>query len=140
MPSNDLPMQTSLITGAAGFIGSHLVDRLLAQGRRVLGVDNLVLGQKANLTQALANPNFSFRELDINDVEACREFLRTEQAGRPMDMAWHLAANSDIRAGGENPEVDLRLTFLTTFNLLKVMQEFGIKRLMFASSSAIYGD
>jgi UDP-glucose 4-epimerase len=129
-----------VVTGAAGFIGSHLVDRLLALGARVAGVDNLLLGKRDNLAQALQNPRFSLRELDINDYERCLEALRTENAHNPIGTIWHLAANSDIQAGGRDPDVDLRSTFLTTYNLLKMMEVLGIPRMVFASSSAIYGD
>jgi UDP-glucose 4-epimerase len=129
-----------LVTGAAGFIGSHLVDRLLELGHRVAGIDNLVLGKKANLAKALANPNFVFRELDVNETGPCLEFLRS-QAGRfPIKTVWHLAANSDIQAGVSDPDVDLRLTFLTTYNALKIMRELGIRQIVFSSTSAIYGD
>ena len=60
--------ETCLVTGAAGFIGSHLVDRLLALGHRVIGLDNLMLGRRANLAAALRHKQFSFQELDVNDV------------------------------------------------------------------------
>jgi UDP-glucose 4-epimerase len=131
---------TCLVTGAAGFIGSHLVDRLLARGHRVIGVDNLVLGKRANLAAASQSQQFSFRELDLNDVEACLAFLREETARGPIETVWHLAANSDIQAGGRDPDVDLRLTFLTTYNVLKVMQLLDIPQIVFASTSAIYGE
>jgi len=132
--------KTCLITGAAGFIGSHLADKLLAQGHRVLGVDNMVLGKRANLAAALPSPNFVFQELDVNDPQAFREFLTAQTKVRPVDVVWHLAANSDIQAGGANPDIDLQRTFLTTYNTLKVMQEFGVPQLVFASTSAIYGE
>src|SRR5437879_3470597 len=132
--------ESFFVTGAAGFIGSHLVDRLLALGAGVIGVDNMVLGKRANLSAAFGNPNFVFRELDVNDYEKCARFLRGETARRPIDTVWHLAANSDIQAGGREPDVDLRLTFMTTYNVLKVMQAQGIRKLVFASSSAIYGE
>jgi UDP-glucose 4-epimerase len=131
---------TYLVTGAAGFIGSHLVDRLLAAGRRVIGVDNLLLGRRANLAGALQNPQFTFGELDVNNYQACLDFLRAETARHPVETAWHLAANSDIQAGGKDSDVDLQLTFMTTHNLLKLMETLDIRRIVFASTSAIYGE
>jgi UDP-glucose 4-epimerase len=128
------------VTGAAGFIGSHLVDRLLELGHRVVGIDNLVLGRMANLASARRNPHFEFCELDVNQTGACLEFLRSQMGRHPIDTVWHMAANSDIQAGVHDPDVDLRLTFLTTFNALKMMHELGIRQFVFASSSAIYGD
>ncbi|HXS68085.1 MAG TPA: NAD-dependent epimerase/dehydratase family protein [Candidatus Polarisedimenticolia bacterium] len=132
--------KSCLVTGAAGFIGSHLVDKLLAQGCRVLGVDNMVLGKKANIADALKSPNFIFQELDVNDLSAGREFLKAQSRGEPIETLWHLAANSDIQAGGANPDIDLERTFLTTYNTLKLMQEFQIPKIVFASTSAIYGE
>jgi UDP-glucose 4-epimerase len=130
----------ALVTGAAGFIGSHLVDRLLDLGSRVVGIDNLILGKRANLERAEPNPNFVFRELDVNETGPCLEYLGRENLRHPIDTVWHLAANSDIQAGVKNPDVDLRLTFLTTHNILKMMEELGIRKMVFASTSAIYGD
>jgi len=132
--------QSSLVTGAAGFIGSHLVDRLLALGHRVVGVDNLTLGRRANLSAALQNKQFSFCEMDVNDVEACLPFLKKDDGRGAIETVWHMAANSDIQAGGRDPDLDFRLTFLTTHNVLKMMQVLNIPQLVFASSSAIYGD
>lgn len=131
--------QKCLVTGAAGFIGSHLVDRLLERGCFVLGVDNMKLGRRANLAPALENPKFKFVELDVNDLPTFLRTVRQNSHDKPFDITWHMAANSDIRAGVADPDVDLRDTFLTTFNVLKVARELKIPQLAFASSSAIYG-
>lgn len=128
-----------LVTGAAGFIGSHLIDRLLERGWIVLGVDNMKLGRRANLSHALENPKFKFVELDVNDLPVFTRAVRQQSHDKPFDMTWHLAANSDIRAGVADADVDLRDTFTTTFNTLKVMRELKIPQIAFASTSAIYG-
>jgi UDP-glucose 4-epimerase len=131
--------QHCLVTGAAGFIGSHLVDRLLARGATVIGVDNLALGRLENLAAALRHERFRFVELDVNDRPRLESTLRNMAATSPIDMAWHLAANSDIRAGVADPDVDLHATFLTTHHLLQVMRALPIPQLAFSSTSAIYG-
>lgn len=130
---------TCVLTGAAGFVGSHLADRLLESGCRVIGVDNLRLGRIANLEVARRHADFTFLESDVNDYAGNLAKWRALHAETPIDMVWHLAANSDIRAGGADPGVDLTYTFLTTFHVLKLMRELGIRRLAFASTSAIYG-
>ncbi|HWN97175.1 MAG TPA: NAD-dependent epimerase/dehydratase family protein [Methylomirabilota bacterium] len=128
-----------LVTGAAGFIGSHLVDRLLERGCTVLGVDNMKLGRRANLTSALENKRFKFVELDVNDLAPFIRTVRQQSHDKPFDITWHMAANSDIRAGVADADVDMRDTFLTTYNTLKLMRELKISQLAFASTSAIYG-
>jgi UDP-glucose 4-epimerase len=131
--------ESCLVTGAAGFIGSHLVDRLLARGHRVVGLDNMILGRRDNLKAALANERFTFAEMDVNEVDPCLAFLQKDTARGPIKTVWHMAANSDIQAGGRDPDRDLNLTFLTTHNTVKLMQALKIPQLVFASSSAIYG-
>ena len=128
-----------LVTGAAGFIGSHLVDALLASGATVVGIDNLKLGRRANLAAALANPRFTFAELDCNDVHGLSKLVEGESRSGAFEMAWHLAANSDIRAGVSDSDVDHRDTFLSTHSLLKVLRLHKVPRIAFASTSAIYG-
>ena len=125
-----------LITGGAGFIGSHLDDALIARGHRITAVDNLVLGRKENIEHLIGNPNFRFVEADLLDMPKMREIF----AEGKFDMVYHLAANSDIQKGGKDPMVDYDLTFNTTFNVLQLLKEFEIKKFFFASTSAIYGE
>ncbi|MFH7320756.1 NAD-dependent epimerase/dehydratase family protein [Desulfurivibrio sp. D14AmB] len=128
------------ITGVAGFIGVNLAEVLLARDERVAGFDNFCRGSKANLAALLAHPRFSFAELDLDDLAAYRSALEELHRREPITEVWHLAANSDIPAGIADEQVDLRDTFMTTFNTLVLMRELGIGTLAFASSSAVYGD
>ena len=125
-----------LVTGGAGFIGSHLVDRLLSEGNFVVAYDNLSLGRLENLEEASKNTNFKFVEGDILDREKFWNVFKTNN----FDIVFHMAANSDIAKSHANPDVDFDNTFKTTYETLLAMKEFGIKKLVFASTSAIYGD
>lgn len=125
-----------LITGGAGFIGSHLDDALIARGHQLTIVDNLVLGRKENIAHLVGNPNFRFIEADLLDMVRMHEIF----ADGNFDMVYHLAANSDIQKGGKDPLVDYQLTFNTTFNVLQLLKDFEIKKFFFASTSAIYGE
>lgn len=130
-----------LVTGAAGFIGSNLIDFLLSHGNRIVGIDNFTRGTRTNLIAALANPDFRLLEADLADLSAAEKCLETASvAYGEIEMVWHLAANSDVGAGATNPDIDFRDTLLTTYNTLKLMRCFGARRLAFASSSAIYGE
>lgn len=125
-----------LVTGGAGFIGSHLCDRLLAEGNQVTVVDNLVLGSKANIAHLIDHKQFHFYEEDVVNQE---KMLPIFENGH-FDMVYHLAANSDIQKGGKDPQVDYSLTFNTTFNILQLMKTFEVRKLFFASTSAIFGE
>lgn len=132
-----------LITGVAGFIGVNLAQRFLAQGRPVLGLDNLCRGSLANLKAILEHPLFTFKEVHLHDLSAFTKAVSDYMNQYPqthLDEVWHLAANSDIPAGIDDPAIDLRDTFMTTFNTLVVMKQMHISTLAFASSSAVYGD
>lgn len=126
----------TLVTGGAGFIGSHLCDALINRGHQVTVVDNLVLGRKENVEHLIDNPQFRFIEADLLDMVKMRKIFIEGQFG----MVCHLAANSDIQKGGKDPMVDYNLTFNTTFNVLQLLKEYGIKRFFFASTSAIFGE
>ncbi len=128
-------MKSILITGGAGFIGSHLADTLLSCDDKVVILDNLSLGRRSNLNQALQNPNCTFVEGDILDDGLLDTLFKQHN----FDMVFHLAANSDIARSHANPNVDLDMTFMTTYAVLQKMRQYNVKKLMFASTSAIYG-
>lgn len=124
----------AMVIGGAGFIGSHLCDALLAEGHKVICIDNFSLGTKDNIKHMQGE--FALYETDAADKEALdRIFEKTEP-----EMIFHLAANSDIQASAVNPDVEYRNTYTTTYNVLYCMRKYGIKRLFFASTSAVYGD
>ncbi len=129
-----------LLTGGAGFIASTLIGRLLSSGETVIAVDNLSRGSLDNVKSWLDHPGFAFVRADLSELTEYRDAAMAAAERGPITEIWHLAANSDIPAGIRHPDVDLRDTFMTTFNTLKVMEEFGIRQIFFASSSAIYGD
>lgn len=125
-----------LVTGGAGFIGSHLCDVLIADGHNVTVVDNLVLGKVENIEHLIKSPNFRFMREDLNNTPAMDMIFKDGE----FDMVYHLAANSDIQKGGKDPMVDYQLTFNTTFNVLQMMKKYEVKKFFFASTSAIYGE
>lgn len=125
-----------LVTGGAGFIGSHLCDALLSRGHKLTVVDNLVLGRKENIAHLIDRENFVFYEEDLLNFSKMVEICRKGN----FEMIYHLAANSDIQKGGKDPMVDYNLTFNTTFNVLQLLKIFEIKKFFFASTSAIFGE
>jgi UDP-glucose 4-epimerase len=125
-----------LVTGGAGFIGSHLCDRLIARGDEVWCIDNLRLGQMRNIAHLQEQPSFAFAELDVADGDALDALCRDV----PFDAIFHMAANSDVRAGGDDLDLDLRLNFATTLEVLRAMRKHDINRLFFASTSAVFGE
>ena len=129
------------ITGSAGFIGSHLADCLLKRGDRVSGVDDFSLGRPEHLASARQSPSFAFYESDISRPEDAIKCLRaaSEWGGAP-DIIWHLAANSDIAAGAADASIDFKRTLQTTFAILEGAKSERLKKIAFASSSAVYGE
>ena len=122
------------ITGAAGFIGSNMVDRLLAAGHRVVGYDNLSTGQRRFLESALAHPQFTFCEADLLDRQ------RLTEAMKGAELVIHFAANADVRFGTEHPRRDLDQNTIATWNVLEATREAGCQRIVFASTGSIYGE
>ncbi len=124
-----------LVAGGAGFIGSHLIDKLLDAGNTVVCADKLIMGD-ANIKHLEGNPNFKFYKMELADQDNV-DRLFTENK---IDTVYHLAANSDIQKGGKEPAIDFNDTLLTTRALLEGMRKAEVKNLFFASTSAIYGD
>ncbi len=124
-----------LVAGGAGFIGSHLIDALLAEGNRVICVDKLVMG-KRNITHIKNGEKFRFYEIDLSNQGRVDRMFEEEQ----IDVVFHLAANSDIQKGGKEPEIDFRDTLLSTRVILESMRKYNVKKLFFASTSAVYGE
>ncbi len=129
------------ITGVAGFIGSQLADNLLSEGHLVSGVDDLSLGQQRHLEAATRDKKFLFIKSDISVPENAITSLRDAVGNRgPVDIIWHLAANSDISAGVSNAAIDFARTLQTTFAILEAAKIMSAKQVAFASTSAVYGE
>jgi len=123
-----------LVTGCAGFIGSNLVDRLLANGCFVMGIDNFSTGQRKFLNGALGNSRFKLIEGDLLDIESLKSWVAS------TDLVFHFAANADVRFGTENPRKDLEQNTIVTYNVLEAMRANGIKRIAFSSTGSVYGE
>jgi UDP-glucose 4-epimerase len=124
----------TLVTGAAGFIGSNLVDRLLRDGHDVVGFDNFSTGQERFLDLARSSPAFRLVRGDTLDLAALTEAV----AG--CDAVFHLAANADVRFGLDHPKKDVEQNTLATFNVLEAMRANGVKRVAFSSTGSVYGE
>lgn len=122
------------ITGAAGFIGSNLVDRLLADGHAVVGYDNFSTGQEEFLASARRSGNFRLVRADVLDLPALTEAMRG------ADFVFHLAANADVRFGTDHPRKDLEQNTIASFNVLEAMHTNGIRRIAFSSTGSVYGE
>ena len=127
-------MKKVFVTGAAGFIGSALVDRLLTDGNTVVGWDDFSTGQQQFAEDALKNPRYKLIEGDNLDLPA----LTRAMAG--CHVVFHFAANADVRFGLNHPSKDLRQNILATFNVLEAMRANGIKRIGFSSTGSVYGE
>ena len=124
----------AFVTGAAGFIGSNLVDRLLAAGFSVTGYDNFTTGRREFVADALCHRDYKLVEGDVLDTAQ----LASAMAG--CDIVFHLAANADVRFGLEHPRKDLDQNTIATFSVLEAMRESGVKDIVFSSTGSIYGE
>jgi len=124
----------AFVTGAAGFIGSNLVDRLLADGHEVVAWDNFSTGQERFLEGAQSYGTFAFHHGDNLELAALT------QAMRGSDFVFHLAANADVRFGLEHPARDLQQNTIATFNVLEAMRANKVSRIAFSSTGSVYGE
>ena len=123
-----------LVTGGSGFIGSHLVERLLNEGHEVIVVDNFSTGQKAFLNDVISSKQCQLISGDLLD----EDFLNTVM--RKVEFVWHLAANADVRYGTKYPRRDLEQNTIATFNVLESMRRNGVRNIAFSSTGSVYGD
>jgi len=124
----------ALVTGGAGFIGSHLIDKLIVNGSHVTAYDNLSSGLRENISHNFRNSRFRFIEADLLEVE------NVKKAVRGCDMVFHMASNPDISKGMIQTDLDLKQGVLTLYNVLESMRLAGVKKIFFPSGSGVYGD
>lgn len=125
-----------LVTGGAGYIGSHICKRLVDEGHEVVVIDNLSNSSKESLKALYDCSRFSFYEFDVNNTFKLRGVFDSYQ----FDMVFHFAGNADTRKGEENPYADIENTLQTTLNVLEMMRTYDVKKFFFASSSNVYGN
>ncbi|NJE42917.1 NAD-dependent epimerase/dehydratase family protein [Thermococcus sp. GR6] len=123
-----------LVTGGAGFIGSHLVDRLMELGYEVRVLDDLSAGTLDNLKRWLEHERFEFIEGDMRNREIVKK------AVEDVEVVFHLAANPEVRIGSQSPELLYETNVVMTYTLLEAMRKSWVKYLVFTSSSTVYGD
>ena len=127
-------MSKCFVAGGAGFIGSHLVDRLLADGHTVTAYDNLSNGRRSFIEGYIGQDNFQFVEADALNLDA----LVTAMEGH--EVVFHLTANQDLRVALEDTSVDMYQETVATYNVLEAMRRNGVKKIVYTSSGTVYGD
>lgn len=125
----------ALVTGGAGFVGSHLVDGLMKEGVRVTVLDDLSSGRQKNIERWLDHKRFRFAEGDLKNLRA------VEEAGENAEFVFHLAANPEVQVGETDPTIHFEENLMATFNVLEAMRKSAsMKNLMFTSTSTVYGE
>ncbi|MFA5861567.1 MAG: NAD-dependent epimerase/dehydratase family protein, partial [Candidatus Thermoplasmatota archaeon] len=127
-------MMRHLVTGGAGFIGSHLVDALLKRGDEVVVYDNLSSGKQAFLAQHKGDARYHFVHADVLDT------ADLALAMKGADMVWHVAADPDVRTSGLRAEMHVQQNVIATLRVLEAMRVAGVKRIAFTSTSTVYGE
>lgn len=123
-----------IVTGGAGFIGSHLVDRLIVDGNEVTVIDNLSSGKMEFIEHHDQDPNLKLVKLDMLELE------KLKHAIKGADTVYHLAANPDVRLGAENTKIHLEQNIIVTYNLLEAMRMNKQQNIIFTSTSTVYGE
>ena len=129
-----IDFDTAMITGGAGFIGSYIAEKLVENGTDTKVIDNLVTGKKENLSKCFDQDNFSFLEYDLGNLDGIEDHLGD------ADILFHFAADPEVRTGYSKPEDSFEQNIVNTFNLLQKIKQSKIKKIVFASSSSVYGD
>ena len=122
------------VTGGAGFIGSHLVDKLMKEGNQVTVYDNLSSGKRKWIEHHIGKEGFHSIEADLLDFETLKQSMQGH------NIVWHLGANTDIVGGNETTDLDLKNCTIATHNVLEAMKQNGLDKILFASTSCVYGD
>jgi len=129
-----IDFDTAVITGGAGFIGSYIAEKLVENGTDTKVIDNLVTGKKENLSKCFDQDNFSFLEYDLGNLDGIEDHLSD------ADILFHFAADPEVRTGYSKPEDSFEQNIVNTFNLLQKIKQSKIKKIVFTSSSSVYGD
>lgn len=127
-------MTKIIVTGGAGFIGSHTVDKLLSKGNEVTVIDNLSSGRMEFIEHHLKKPNFKFINLDLLHFEELKKAIHGS------DVIYHMAANPDVRLGAENTKIHLEQNIIATYNVLEAMRMNEQQNIVFTSTSTVYGE
>ncbi len=131
---SDIEFNSALITGGAGFIGSHLAEKLVNEGIETKVLDNFATGRKENFLECIDNQNFSFFNLDLGKLGKQEDYLEN------VEIVFHMAADPEVRTGYDKPEDSFNQNIVNTFNLLQRIKNSKVKKIVFASSSSVYGD
>lgn len=122
-----------LVTGGAGFIGSHVVDRLMGENHEIVVLDDLSSGYEKFINPHVGKESFQFHKIDLLHSEIADFFEGVEEV-------WHLAANPEVRVGAENTRIHLEQNVIATYNVLEAMRRRKVRRIIFTSTSTVYGE
>lgn len=128
------PSEPTFVTGGAGFIGSHIVDKLTDNMIQVKVFDNLSTGKISNLSKSINKKTFSFIKGDLGNISETKDLFKD------IKIVFHMAADPEVRTGFENPQSSYNENLRNTFYLLEEIRKSSVEKIVFASTSAVYGD